>query len=331
MRKTDFYGMNIVSFLYAAAIVIMSAVFLTGCGASDSTESAEDTETEISSGVLHESGDYAASYESGDAAGDESSDACASWLDCTHLIAHAGGGVAEDDGEYTYTNSMEAFCMNYKLGHRVFEFDFLPTTDGDLACTHEWPDDVELSSEEWLSTTVDTEGKYSYTTMVIGDVYDLMLEFPDTYIVTDTKLTDPDDVAAEFQILYEKAAERDISLLDRVVPQIYTDEMYDVIMEVYDWPSIIYTTYKTRKDESVTADDILSFAASKDNIDVITASRKDTRFQDEGVQKVHDAGMLLFVHTIDDMDELVSFEEAGADGFYTNFITPDEFLEECGL
>ena len=220
--------------------------------------------------------------ESGDFEGLKSS-----WLDYPGVIAHAGGAMREAGTLYTYTGCKEAFEQNYLLGHRVFEFDFLPTTDGSLALTHEWEDDKELTSSEWKQVKV--EGKY--TSLLIGDLLDIMVKYPDIYVVTDTKLTDDDDVKSEFDIIYKECMERDPNLLDRIVPQIYTNGMYGVIMDVYDWKSVIYTTYKTRKDKDVTAKDIVDFAKDKENICVITASVKDDRFGEEGAKLVHDAGM----------------------------------------
>lgn len=54
---------------------------------------------------------------------------------CCTVIAHAGGAV---DGN-PYTNSVEAVERNYAAGVRLFEIDFLQTSDGHWVATHDWP------------------------------------------------------------------------------------------------------------------------------------------------------------------------------------------------
>ena len=67
--------------------------------------------------------------------------------------------------------------------------------------------------------------------------------------------------------------------------------MYDIIMSVYQWPSVIYTVYATPD----SAEQITSFANQKDNIKVITAPAGDPRFHPATVNTVHSLGMLIFV------------------------------------
>ena len=54
------------------------------------------------------------------------------------LIAHAGGGIDEK----TYTNSVEAFKLNYENGFRLFEFDIAITSENILVARHGWDDDI---------------------------------------------------------------------------------------------------------------------------------------------------------------------------------------------
>ena len=238
------------------------------------------------------------------------------WLDYPQVIAHAGGALREKNKNTTYTNSLDAFKQNYNLGHRVFEFDFYPTDDNNLAVVHDWDNfgnrnGVALSSDEWKHFET------GYTTMVLDDILSLMTKYPDFYIVTDTKLKD-ETSRGEFETLYRKAKEVDIKLLDRFVPQIYNNEMYDYIADIYPWKSMIYTVYQT----SYSPREVVDFAISKPEIEVITFPSYDTRYDADVIEYAHKNGLLLFSHTVNAYTDITGLHAIGTDGFYTDFLLP---------
>ncbi len=249
-----------------------------------------------------------------------------SWLDYPHLVAHAGGSVRMPHENGTYTNSLEALIQNYSLGHRVFEFDFTPTSDDNLALVHDWEqfgylDGTVFSAQEWkdFETFGSPKTDSRYTTMLIGDLLDEMLVNEDIYVVTDGKLFD-EEAKKEFEILYREAQKRDISLLNRFIPQIYRNEMYDILMDVYRFPSVIYTTYVA----PLSAGEIIDFVSSHDNIHVITANYKDTRFQETQLQQIHNMGRFFFVHTVNTYSDITQGRNRGVDGFYTDILLPQD-------
>ena len=226
----------------------------------------------------------------------------------------------------TYTNSYEALIQNYNLGHRVFEFDFMPTSDNNLALVHDWyqfgyQNNMAMSSEEWKSFEAYGGPKTDsrYTSMLIGDLLDEMLVNKDIYVVTDGKI-DSEGARLEFQVIYEEAMKRDPELLNRIVPQIYNNEMYDVVMGIYEFPSIIYTTYAT----TLTAQEIIEFCKLHDNIDMIAAHDEDVRFDAITIEEIHNNGMMFFVHTINTYNEITINSSRGCDGFYTDLLLPSD-------
>ena len=252
------------------------------------------------------------------------------WTEVSPLIAHAGGAVRHSTFSSIYTNSLEALVENYNLGHRVFEFDFCLTSDGDLALLHDWDsfglrNGVPMSSEAWkaLKAYGNPVTRGRYTTMLVGDVLDEMAVNGDMFMITDTKAENvtEEDILRQFTLLRDGAMARDPALIDRIVPQIYNNGMYDVIMSVYPWKSIIYTTYANQ----LPADEIISFAAGKDNIRVITASKKDDRFGAKEIESIHRQGMLFYTHTVDEYAEVLTQLSRGVDGLYTNLVWSEEF------
>lgn len=133
-----------------------------------------------------------------------------SWLTKNQmLISHAGGGIwqTQEDGSQkliTYSNSREAMYLSISNGYQVIEFDLMVTTDNDLACTHAWPgkEKRQRSSEEWRKYTV----KKHYTSLLFRDVLQTMMEYPDLYIITDTKSSHTaEDTQNEFSLVYQQA------------------------------------------------------------------------------------------------------------------------------
>ncbi len=110
------------------------------------------------------------------------------------FIAHAGGAI---DG-YTYTNSLEALNSSYAAGCRLFEMDFMETSDSVLVAVHLWSEfkskvgwqeinDEPLSHQEFLSQRIYER----YTPMDIYAVNAWFKEHKDAMLVTDCLFNKP--------------------------------------------------------------------------------------------------------------------------------------------
>lgn len=250
----------------------------------------------------------------------------AAWVEeNTPLISHAAGGLYEknENGQeelIRYTNSREALERSLANGYKLIEIDLEKTTDGDYACIHGWEDEEmdPMSSQEWKNYKV--EGKY--TSMVLKDVLEIVKEYPDIYLITDIKSEHTaEDTREEFSFLYESVMEiGGEKLLARVIPQIYTMEMYEGIKEIYQWPSIIYTLYEQ---DEVPDEEIFSFVEGKKDIPVVTIPKR--RLSEEFLSRLHELGKYNFSHTFNEAEELVQYRKMGVDGFYTDAILPEQF------
>lgn len=247
------------------------------------------------------------------------------WYNHTKMIAHAGGAVKTQYNYNSYTNSKEAIIQNYNLGFRVFEFDVYPTSDNKMALVHDWKkfgmkNNTPFSAQQWekfRGTSLPDFGQ-SFTTMMYENLLDEMLINKDMYIITDTKSTDfsKDETKIQFEQIYKLAKKKDVHLLERIIPQIYDDDMYDIVMNVYPFKSIIYTTYATKEK----ADKIIKFVSKHRNIQVITAKFEDKRFGITEVNEIHKKKKYFFNHTIDTFKNYTKARTLGADGVYTNVL-----------
>lgn len=241
-----------------------------------------------------------------------------SWVQDDLLIAHALGGVTLDDVKVDYTNSLEAFQENYEKGIRVFETDFLLSTDGGLISLHDWG---QFGTEGTFSMVEFQQASFcngKITQMSGTDIIDLMIQYPDIYIVTDTKYTEVDKYRLQFAQLVYLAQQKGVpEVLDRFIVQIYNQGMYDILCDIYPWRSFIYTLYQSPD----RWDDITQFCAER-GIKVVTLSYLDV---DEWVvDKFKEAGADTFVHTVNDVEIMKQKRDIGVRGFYTDFIGPQD-------
>ncbi len=243
----------------------------------------------------------------------------------SRIVAHAMGGI---DG-HAYTNAFEAFVANYEKGTRVFETDLLFTSDDKLVARHEWTGNMskELGQQKVLSAKEQGSalGYAEFMNSPILDLYspldlekilDLLQHYPDAYIVTDTKEFDSGLVMKEFNRLTEAAKRKNPALLNRIVPQIYSRAMLEELKAVYPFPTVIYTLYQSQD----TDEQVIDFVRDTGVDITMPVERATSSF----VNKLQQAGARVYVHTINEEEEIQKMDKMGVDGFYSDFISEDD-------
>lgn len=240
------------------------------------------------------------------------------WAQDGTLIAHGMGSLDIDGELHDYTNSREAFEANYAKGLRVFEVDFLLTSDGALVSAHDWERygvDSPMTLMEFQQASFQ-DGKI--TQLTGADIIDLLIEYQDIYIVTDSKYTDMVSYQLEFnQLVYLAQQKNALEVLDRVIVQIYNQGMYDLIYDIYPWKSVIYTMYMSPD----SLEDAISFCQNR-GIQIMT--RAYGSVTEEETQKLKDAGIMTFAFTVNEVEEIRRCMEAGVVGFYTDYLVPED-------
>ena len=249
-----------------------------------------------------------------------------SWEDYT-VTAHALGGI---DG-ITYLNSRESFLESYQKGIRLFEVDLVRTSDDIWVCRHTWKQPMGqwkeegkkiLSSEEFLNTPL--EGKY--TSVSLEDLFELLQEYPDAFVLPDVKKYSVrdrqmtfDDYTEFVEIARNMEAE---DVLDQIIPEIYNQEMFFGASEVYDFQSYLYSFWQEQTEEELaeTAD----FCA-ENKIPAVTISRD---VWTEEIQKIFDdRGLFVCVYTVNDAEEAAGYIRAGASCICSDFLTESDLTE----
>lgn len=254
----------------------------------------------------------------------------ADWQSKNPLIAHALG---EADGKIE-TNSKEAFLTSWQNGFRAVEADFTYTSDGVLVVRHDFEADgsyyrLEIEPKGKLvmdsKTYAATPAVYEQTPMTAVDLLYLMQEYSDMYLVTDTKTTDKAQVQRQFRDLVNIANNIGApEVLQRIIPQIYNEEMLSWIKEIYPFENWIFTLYLYTNPNY---DDIASFCAAN-GIDTVTIHVD--RATKGNIGKLKAKGLKVYAHTINRYRKLQDVLQAGADGVYTDRIKPYE-LSWVGL
>ncbi|GGG00980.1 hypothetical protein GCM10010912_52290 [Paenibacillus albidus] len=256
----------------------------------------------------------------------------AAGFDSHRVVAHAMGGI----NGHPYTNAYEAFVANYEQGTRVFETDLLLTKDDRLVARHEWSGEMskDLGQQDVLPARKQgTVLKYTefmnspildlYSPLDVEKIVELLQHYPDAYIITDTKETDPQLVAEQFTLLTEAAVRQDPAILERIIPQIYNQDMLVELQKVHPFTSVIYTLYESKDSD----EQVIEFV-KKTGVDITMPVGRATK---GFVQRLKAAGARVYVHTVNDEDEIRKLSTLGVDGFYTDFVPEQELDNIRGL
>ncbi|MBT2282043.1 hypothetical protein J7E78_00515 [Paenibacillus polymyxa] len=246
------------------------------------------------------------------------------------VVSHAGGmfqGV-------TYTNCREAIEWNYRVkGHRIFEIDFELTTDGEMVARHDWqaylydhleqkrPEGIEEDEPLSLERFKELRVLNRFTPLTITDIYELMANYPDLYIVTDTKYLEADIIKAQFNRIISAVEPYGYDLLMRIVPQIYSEEMYSILEELFPFSSYIYTLYATNS----TDEQVIQFVQDK-SIDVVTTYPE--RYRSDFGLKLKSLGVEVVLHTINDLEQVKKYVNMNVNGFYTDILSFTDITTE---
>ena len=248
----------------------------------------------------------------------------ADWQSGNKLIAHAFGEV---DNKIE-TNSKEAFINAWENGFRVVEGDFTYTSDGVLVLRHDFEKDgsyarldipttgdVVMDSQTYMNSPI----IFEQTPLRAVDLLYLMAEYPDMYLVTDTKDTDKATVQRQFRDIVNIA--KNIGhpeVLNRIIPQLYNKGMIDWIREIHPFENWIFTLYLYNNPDY---NDIANFCKTKG---IQTVTLHVDRATKENVSKLKAKGLKVYAHTTNRYLTMKNLLNAGVDGIYTDRIKPYE-------
>lgn len=260
------------------------------------------------------------------------------WSDIP-IIGHAMGTV---QGR-TETNSKDAFLESYEAGQRVFEVDLQITSDGKLVARHDWDqnsyyvlEQIYTGKMDW-QTFMATPICFYYTPLDIDGIISLMNEYPDIYFVTDSKDMDKETVQTQLKLIslaIDKSGNE--TLWDRLIVQIYHEEMYNWVISQAPVKNWIFTLYQIKNPDFHK----LGTFCQERSISVVTMPRE--RVDASGKLILNSYGCKVYLHTVNRLRAMLELYGWGADGYYSDYITSLQFenvlknkngmlLEQMGL
>ena len=222
-------------------------------------------------------------------------------------IIHAGGSIDNCVG----SNSLEALNVSYAKGYRFIEMDFRFSSDGKAVCLHDWS--KYYSSQ--LGNTPITTAEFAnvriynrYTSVTLDSLAAWLGEHPDVYIITDCK----DDNLT----LLTKIAREYADLMPRMIPQIYQYAEYETVRAL-GYSNIILTLY-CLPTYAEKADGAANAAFAKQH-GLLAVTADATLANADFVRAFTDAGVPLFVHTVNDVSEQQRLYDLGVTCIYTDY------------
>ncbi|QJD85494.1 interleukin-like EMT inducer domain-containing protein [Cohnella herbarum] len=245
-------------------------------------------------------------------------------------ISHSGGRIDGVD----YTNCKEALEHSYAhRGHRVFEVDMEITSDAELVLRHDWesylyhhlqqqqPEGIQDGQPLTLEQFSNLKIMKQYTPMTIVDLFRFLASYPDAQVVTDTIYIDPRRIEHQFRRIVEAAAPFGYNVLLRIIPQLYTEDMYSVIEKIFPFTRYIYTLYQTK----ATDDEVVKFVRDKK---VKFVACLPERYSRELGKQLKSLGASVFIHTINELDTVREYIHEEVGGFYTDALSSVEVEQQ---
>lgn len=211
--------------------------------------------------------------------------------------------------------------------------DFAVAADGNIVLRHDW--DVALQ-EGISSANIPTSGEFKeipihgkYTPLTFIDLLELMEEYPDIWIVTDSKEVGEEEVKAEFEEMVREAEEVELlEVLDRFIVQIYNETMYDIVKEVYPFSEYIFTLYMRWDGAQDEFENICKWCVVHD---VKYITMWNFLFNERIKRIAQNYNIDIYVHTENNSLAGKNYLMNGVKGLYTDDLTEDILNEQSDL
>ncbi len=218
-------------------------------------------------------------------------------------IAHALGAY---EGK-TYLNCLECFQHNYRKGHRLFEMDFLMSSEGHMVGMHDGQEAGFGLAKEFSTAQFRSSSLEGTTPLTDKDVADLAHAHADWYLITDIK----SDNRPGLERLCKVFAARDLSCRARVVPQVYSGADMEIIAEL-GFERVIFSLYRVGNRPS----EVLAVLDQYPQIWAVTMPHG--WWNEAYAEELQRRGIRGFVHTVNDAERAAALFSAGVSGIYTD-------------
>lgn len=238
------------------------------------------------------------------------------------LMAHALGGL----DEACYHNTPAAYQNSINNGFKLYEIDLSMTVDGRLVACHGWSETncthtgMEYSPE--LADTMTYDKLMGMTIhgnpqMDAREFYAMARKNKSHHFETDIHPQTGEASAAVIREMLEDF-NYDPELLDRLIIQAYSKDMFEGIDKVWHFRNYIYSL----RGEMNVIDEVIDFLLDS-GIGAI-AIRAHYTIDDRVIALLHNAGICILAYTVlEDTAECKGLLDKGVDSICTDFVTPE--------
>lgn len=222
----------------------------------------------------------------------------------TRFVLHAGGttpsGIAG-------TNSVEALDHSYALGYRCMEIDFCWTSDGQLACVHDWESWYPIGHVPTAAEFDALRADRGFTSLTVADLADWLRSHSDAAVVTDVKERNVEAA----RLLADACPD----LLDRFIVQIYAPEQYAAVRACgfsHVWLTLYQLPWEVKTDTALLGQYVRACGLEALVFSVELVPRAGY------VDELLALGVPLYAHTANTAEEQDALRAAGIFGIYTD-------------
>lgn len=247
----------------------------------------------------------------------------ANWLQYEHSERFAKENVLimQGAGEWqghTGTNCTEAFLNYYDKGCRAFEVDLFVTDDGVVAGHNSRNTNHLLPKYEEICNAYEEQ-----TPLTWEDMLRYLAEDPELYFVTETKYENETAAAYLFGKMVEEARGQGLeSALDRIVVQFRTPQMYQKLMDIYPFQSVMYMLPQLTENR----EEVLNFIENS-NVRMVALQGEGDWDRDVFRQELIQRGCYVYAYTVNDTLQAADYMARGCRGVYTDRITVEQLPE----
>ncbi len=156
--------------------------------------------------------------------------------------------------------------------------------------------------------------------MSFAQLCKIMMEYPDLWIVTDTKNTENEEVKKQFEAMTETVRQLGCEeVMDRIIVQVYNEEMYEAVHSIYQFKNYIFTMY-LRFDNEDWIGIIRTVCRFCVNNGIETVTIGTNRISPELIAVADHYGRNVYVHTVNDVADANQYFQIGVTGIYTDII-----------
>ena len=201
-----------------------------------------------------------------------------------------------------YTKSLEALDNTLKHKVKAIEVDLSYTSDGYLIGGH-----YTTGRLAYVQSLVD------YTVLTADVLLEKLSDRDEIYLIVDSKCG---NIGRVYRDLVKMCEENGYTTMaDRIVPQIYSEEDYEVINSVYDFKEYIFTLYRVAGKNTSKYKSIAKFC-KKHHIKTVTIPKAYVK---KSVCKIFKKqGLKVFTHTVNTKKQVKKYKKMGVYGVYTD-------------